>query len=247
MPVPLPPPATIPTHFHDWTLPGYFWWHSLSTSEQAAWAIVWATAVCGLLAAIGSFMAAWAAKSAASTAIEISQKDRAERQAVKEVEDSTANWRAALSLEPSIERLLELVNLAISALEEADRIPPDANGRRVAEFGSTEFNYMVDALAHEDIARIGNLAHVASGVSGRFGTVILQCLAWSREAAPLLEHVVTSQDLRFHSQVYTSYYIDFWYMDDALKACRTLRSHAESATALIKDITGPANGGLGVK
>lgn len=243
---PYRPFATHPTYFHDWSWPdGTFWWHSLSASEQAAWAIVWATAECGLLAAIGSFMAAWAAKSAASTAIDLSQKDRDERKIAKNAEDSEANWRAALSLDASVKRLLELVKLAISALEAAESIPADSHGNRRVQFGTPNFDYMADSLAHADIARIGNLAHLASGVSGEFGTVILQCLTWSRESAALLEHVIDVRTRNIQGNAYTYYFVDYWYVHDALLACRKLLRHAENAATLIEDITRSAEGGLG--
>ncbi|WP_109123599.1 hypothetical protein [Dyella sp. C11] len=225
-----PEQATQPLTYHDWTYPTSAWWHSMGAGEQAAWAIVWATAVCGLLAAIGSFLAAWAAKAAAKTALDIAKEDRRDRLIMKQADDVATNWRAALSFEAPMQRLVRLVKLAIECIEAAENIPVDADGQRFAMFGTTNFAYMTDALGYEDIARIGNMANLAGNVSGDFGTVILQALSWSREAAALLEHVVNSHTTHNSNGVaHTRYFVDYWYVADALSACRSLERHAEVA------------------
>ncbi|GAB2791498.1 hypothetical protein [Dyella kyungheensis] len=196
---------------------------TLSATEQAAWGIVVATVVVGLLAAIATAAAAWQAKKAAKMALDIATADRKDRKQEALASEAAANLRAALALQAPIGELRKLADIAVKALCAAQAIVNKHTEYAIIYFDSAAFPYTIYALNHRDMDRIGNLDRLAINVTGDFGAAVIRALAWSKEASAVVQKVINLSDSNSLHMVATHW------VQDALKACRLLLHYSDEA------------------
>lgn len=223
--------AEFPKKFYEWRMPDSYWWHSLSPAEQAAWAVVWATAIAGTLAAIGSFRAAWAAEAAARKALEIAAADREERRESKLATDLAANWRVALRLQLPFDNLLTVARKCAEVLQAGKTYY--TTGRHGTCILGHNFGFTKADVGSRELARIGALDQHAGDVTGELGEKVLLALSYSRETAALTDRLITELTAPISVGMSSLDVLENDGLDHALTVCQQLIAYTESAVELI--------------